>query len=236
MIASRIAIAGALLALACSASPPTAPTGANITLRIGESVSIAGTPLVLTFVRIGEDSRCPPDVTCIWAGNASVEIDARTGAGLETISLNTTVGPREAVVGVFRISLVELTPPPASNVRVSPDYFRATIVVVRTDGGACTEEARPGLSVSVTDSLLGAAEFRELSVVARDGDHRDSVFQSVYPGSPFNGPVSLAYERAGTYDVTVRAQGYALWAVGGVVVERDACHVVTVPLTARMAR
>ena len=236
MIPCRTGVAGALLALACSGSPPTAPTGTNITLRVGESVSIAGTPLVLTFVRIGEDSRCPPDVTCIWSGNARVELDARTGGELESVSLNTNVGPREAVVGVFRVSLVELTPPPGSNVRVSADYFRATIMVVRTDGGVCTEEARPGLSVSVTDSLLGAAEFRDLSVVARDGDHRDSVFRSVYPGAPFNGPISLAYERAGTYDVTVRAQGYTAWTAAGVVVERDACHVVTVSLTARMAR
>jgi hypothetical protein len=210
--------------------------GTNITLRVGDQVSIAGTPLVLTFVRIAEDSRCAPDVTCIWAGNARVELDARMGGDLERVSLNTNVGPREAVVDVFRISLVEFTPPPASTVRVSADYFRLTITVVRTDGGACTEEARPGLSVSVTDSLAGAAEFRDVSVIARDGEHRDSVFQSVYPGTPFGGPISLAYERAGTYDVTVRAQGYAPWGMAAVVVERDACHVVTVPLTARMVR
>ncbi|MEO5580406.1 MAG: PEGA domain-containing protein [Gemmatimonadaceae bacterium] len=46
--------------------------------------------------------------------------------------------------------------------------------------------------------------------------------------------LSLAYERAGTYTVTVTKPGYREWRRTGVQVGRDECHVITVPLTARL--
>lgn len=220
----------------CSSSAPTAPVGETFTLGIGGRVSIVGTPLVLTFQRLVEDSRCPPDVTCVWSGNARIELDVRIGTEHTAVLLNTHVDAREAIVDVFRITLVELTPPPPSNVTVGDDYYKATLRVVRTDGTACTEEARPALSVTVVDSLQGAAVFTDLVVKARDGEYVDSVFHETYPTAANSWPVALAYERAGTYQVTVTADGYVPWVRPAVVVERDACHVVTVPLTARLAR
>jgi hypothetical protein len=235
--ASRLPAAAALAcALACSAKHPSAPSGANFVLSIGDRIAIAGTPLVLTFERLAEDSRCPPDVVCVWHGNAQLELVAQIGSDLRTVRLNTHVGPSEGVAGAFRITLVDFTPPPASNVEVTPAYYRATLVVTDTAGGACTEEARAGLSVSVTDSLLGPVVFTGLSVVVYEGAYRDSILQATYPGAPFEGPLGFAYERAGTYGIEIRADGYASWNRAGVVVERDECHVITVPVTARMTR
>ena len=106
-----------------------------------------------------------------------------------------------------------------------------------TDGIACTEIAVPALSVSLSDSVTGAtAGFTNVAVVATDGAYRDSVFQATYPASPFNGPISLAYEHRGTLTVTVRASGYSVWTRNNVVVTGDVCHVTTVALTARLAR
>jgi hypothetical protein len=221
---------------ACRASAPTAPVGGDFTLGVGEHVSIARTPLILTFTRLVGDSRCPPDVTCVWAGNAELELDARINDQHTVVRLNTNVGPREAIAGDYRITLVEFTPPPASNVNVAETHYRATLVVSSASGGACTEEARAGITLTIVDSLLGSIPLSNVVATVQDGEYADSAVVAAYPDGTFDGLVPFAWERAGTYDVSARAAGYVPWTRAGVVVERDACHVVTVPLTARLAR
>ena len=49
-------------------------------------------------------------------------------------------------------------------------------------------------------------------------------------------PIGLAYEREGTYAVTVSKSGYKAWTASGVRVIRDGCHVRTVKLNARLQR
>ena len=48
--------------------------------------------------------------------------------------------------------------------------------------------------------------------------------------------MALAYERAGTYTVTVHATGYRDWIKPGVTVTKDVCHVIGVLLTARLVK
>lgn len=97
---------------------------------------------------------------------------------------------------------------------------------------ACTEEARPGLSVTVRDSLTAAAVASDVEVVAVDGAYADTVRASLL-GS---GVYSLAYERPGTYDVTVTHPDYKTWHQSAVQVAADECHVRTVALLARLQR
>ena len=47
----------------------------EFTLSVGQSVSVAGEGLQLTFVEVVSDSRCPSGATCIWAGEASCLIE-----------------------------------------------------------------------------------------------------------------------------------------------------------------
>jgi hypothetical protein len=48
--------------------------GESFTLAPGESVRIVETNLVLMFVAVTEDSRCARNVTCVWEGNARVQL------------------------------------------------------------------------------------------------------------------------------------------------------------------
>ena len=102
----------------------------------------------------------------------------------------------------------------------------------------CTLEARPGIVVSILDSLSGSTgPFTSVAYVAREGAaYRDSTFIGNVPAA--SGAISfsagLAYERTGTYDVSVKANGYKLWTKTGVVVTKDMCHVIAVPVTARL--
>ena len=112
------------------------------------------------------------------------------------------------------------------------DSIRVSVNVV------CTLEARAGIVIGVQDSLTGSrGPFTNVSYVARDtATFRDSTLIASVPaqvsGSPFL--VGLAYERAGKFEVTVRATGYRAWVKPGVVVTKDACHVTPVSLTARL--
>ena len=237
MIPTRLISAQLALAalLACS-SNATAPIDEDFTVAVGESVAVAGTPITIRFVGVPEDSRCPMGVLCIWAGNARVDLELRGIGAPATLSVNTFNGAKEVVYGSYRIQLVQLEPAAITNGPVRPGDYRATLKVVAV-GGVCTEEARPALMVAVSDSLSpNTSSLSNVSVVARDGAYRDSVFLATYPALPTINQVPLAYERAGTYELTVRASGYQAWVRAGVVVQRDRCHVVTVPIAARLRR
>lgn len=100
----------------------------------------------------------------------------------------------------------------------------------------CTAEARPAVALTVVDSATNQpALFQNLWAVARDGTYRDSVAVSL--GDVQKGAVTvyLAYERAGVYTVSAKADGYQVWTKTGVAVTGDVCHVTTVRLTARLA-
>lgn len=47
----------------------------TITIEEGETVTLASLGAALTFVDKSEDSRCPIDVECVWAGRATVQLN-----------------------------------------------------------------------------------------------------------------------------------------------------------------
>ncbi|MEM2015921.1 MAG: hypothetical protein QW718_00045 [Nitrososphaerota archaeon] len=74
-------------------------------LRIGEKVLIREADISLFFVRVVEDTRCPVNVYCFWAGRVTVE--------LEFIDKNTPIGRFNLTIPVedvkeFRGYVVEL--------------------------------------------------------------------------------------------------------------------------------
>lgn len=94
-------------------------------------------------------------------------------------------------------------------------------------GTVCTQEERPAVTVALVDSITGEAIVPgSLLVVAADGEYADTI-RGLAPGG-------LAYEREGTYRVTVQASGYAPWVRENVRVTSDECHVRTVELVARL--
>ncbi|MFH1764671.1 MAG: hypothetical protein ABIF09_10810 [Gemmatimonadota bacterium] len=46
-----------------------------------EDIRLEGSVLRFSFGEVLEDSRCPVDVTCVWAGNAKVVIGIAAGMG-----------------------------------------------------------------------------------------------------------------------------------------------------------
>jgi hypothetical protein len=84
---------------------------AEVVLRYGEERRVDGTVLRVSFGSVLEDSRCPVDVTCVWAGNAKVEIGIAMGTGpTHPLQLNSTVEPRSAVWNGVGVTLLEVKP------------------------------------------------------------------------------------------------------------------------------
>jgi hypothetical protein len=107
-----------------------------------------------------------------------------------------------------------------------------------TDGPiACTAIAVAGVDVKVLDAATGLPlAFRNLWARVRDGAYTDSamVAATFATSAPFH--FGLAYERPGTYDLTVQATGYKAFYVGTVTVKSDICHVTPVSVTAYLQK
>ena len=56
------------------------------------------------------DSRCPIEVDCFWAGDASVDLLFAQGTSSGSATLHTTLNPHSAVFNGFTITLLSLAP------------------------------------------------------------------------------------------------------------------------------
>ena len=67
--------------------------GEEFTLSAGEEAVIKGEGLKVQFESLVEDGRCPPEVKCVWQGNAKIRIRLlKAGEGEGLIELNTAEG------------------------------------------------------------------------------------------------------------------------------------------------
>ena len=61
-------------------APASASLGQAFSLNVGQSVSFPGQNLEIKFLDLIGDSRCPINVVCIWAGEATCQVEI-TSAG-----------------------------------------------------------------------------------------------------------------------------------------------------------
>ena len=123
----------ALLAATIAACSPDAPSQARsdlpatLVLEPGVAVAVAGTDLELRLIKIVSDSRCPRDVTCVWAGEVQVRLSVRSG---NTPALEHEVVAGNSVrVGAYLIGVEKVEPEPVENQKISPREFRVTVRV-----------------------------------------------------------------------------------------------------------
>ncbi|MBS0229364.1 MAG: hypothetical protein JSS23_11785 [Proteobacteria bacterium] len=107
-------------------SQAQADTPRTLTLKQGENARL-GDGSHLTYLKLLNDSRCPPDVQCIWAGNAEIQLHWAPAIGDQdkTFPLNTSpVGgkPVSAIIGSseVRIHSLERGPAPAATLEIKP--------------------------------------------------------------------------------------------------------------------
>ena len=102
----------------------------TVKVRVNQQKTVTKERLKIKFVSLVEDSRCPTDTNCVWAGNAKIKIKVTDRRGRsETFEINTNTGVKGASFGGYAINLESLTPAPASNIRISRNGYTATFSV-----------------------------------------------------------------------------------------------------------
>ncbi|OGE88895.1 MAG: hypothetical protein A2722_04055 [Candidatus Doudnabacteria bacterium RIFCSPHIGHO2_01_FULL_50_11] len=100
------------------AACPSPVTLAVLSATIGQKVS--GLGVTLTPLALLEDSRCPADVQCIWAGIVKVQVKIQSGAG-ESIMIFELDKP---VTGsAEQIILAEVLPQPKGGVKIKDNEY-----------------------------------------------------------------------------------------------------------------
>jgi len=102
-------------------------------LQINQSAEIKSEELKITFLNVTSDSRCPADVTCIWQGQADIEISVQKGDQDSTLSLSIggDSSPEESIFDLYLIQLVDISPYPISTENIQPDEYTATIKITK---------------------------------------------------------------------------------------------------------
>lgn len=107
--------------------------GEPFQLAIGQEGRLKSEDLVIRFEKVVADSRCPRDVTCVWEGDAEIQIRALRGESeQEILRLHTAGGepyPREAEVFGHVLALEALDPWPETAGGIEPEEYLATLVL-----------------------------------------------------------------------------------------------------------
>lgn len=112
-------------------------------IGINQTAYLASADLDLSFVDVTEDSRCPSDVQCIWAGQVSVLVELKivsSGENLGRFGM-TLIGAAESgtdnddhlSIGGYLVELVNVMPYPISTRVIDPSEYVATLTVSKAN-------------------------------------------------------------------------------------------------------
>lgn len=139
---SRLLLSVCSLLLGCSTAlnlnfnedQSMARVGKEFSIKVGQQLKLEGADSQVKFTGVPQDSRCPTNVNCIWAGNAEVALEWTVDKCPTSITLNTHDAPGkgdEGKVGGFRVKLIKLEPYPHSEKKISPGDYTATLLVTK---------------------------------------------------------------------------------------------------------
>lgn len=110
------------------------PLSQPFDLKVGEQVTIAGESVDIGFAEILNDSRCPRDVQCVWAGAATITVWVeKKPRARETLTLRVPNADEPVTYEQYSVSLKDVKPYPESNRRPQRDEYVATLVVARIE-------------------------------------------------------------------------------------------------------
>lgn len=101
--------------------------GDEFELKLGEKITIGRDKASIEFVDLLEDSRCPLNVNCVWAGNGKVQLRFNT----DDIQLNTYLQPQEMNLDEVNISLLSLDPYPEHPRQFDKEDYKVRLLITR---------------------------------------------------------------------------------------------------------
>ena len=116
------------LAVLLSFTFASAQSAEQFTLKLGQQKTTKAGRITVKFLNLEEDSRCPTDVNCVWAGVARIKVQVRKNGKAESLELNTN-DHKTAVFQGYSITLKDLTPRQSTTSKYSPSAYSATFTV-----------------------------------------------------------------------------------------------------------
>lgn len=102
----------------------------SVKVQINKEKKLVQSKLTIRFLSLVEDSRCPTGVQCIWAGNGKIKVSIKRGTAAAKVFEMDTNGANNTIAhGGYKITLKDLTPHPASNIRINRNGYVATFSV-----------------------------------------------------------------------------------------------------------
>jgi hypothetical protein len=231
----EVVVNGATGATFHTPGDPAGQTGQDIDrkieVKLHDTAIIESQDLTIEFIEVIEDSRCPANVVCIWAGRARVLIAIAFGGeelGRYDLALEGGVLERAvAVAGGYTLELTSLDPYPGTGGQGDdPDYV-ATLAVSMDATGAnddltdlgpvelsltATAVAGEPLTVLLVAELTGGPDDnRELYCTGLEWQFGDGIGVAIMPGCmvwspgvkiPRHFEETYTYDKAGVYEVT----------------------------------
>ena len=103
----------------------------TVKLQVNKEKVFPKSKLKVKFLSVEDDSRCPVDTNCVWAGNAKIKIRISKNGRTKVVELNSNLQDKAAIVEGYSIKFVHLTPEPRSNIRIDRNGYVATFEVVK---------------------------------------------------------------------------------------------------------
>ena len=105
--------------------------GETMRVQVNAAKRAPRSGLNIRFVELIEDSRCPTDTNCVWAGNAQIKVRVTKNGRSHDLTLDTN-GPKSAATAEgYSIKLTALTPEPRSNIRINRNGYVATFEILK---------------------------------------------------------------------------------------------------------
>ena len=113
-----------LAALTLSSCATTAPATETPTAGLSQTAYIYG--VQVRPIAVVEDSRCPINVMCVWAGRLVVRAEIRGAGWRQTRDLELSV---PQAVGEYRVALMAAEPSKQAGATIDPGAYRFTFAV-----------------------------------------------------------------------------------------------------------
>ena len=85
----------------------------TLSIGLGQSATVDGGRLEVSFDARVADSRCPANAVCVWQGDANARILTRVAGGSPVKSeLHTGLEPKKVTIERYTISMIDMTPHP----------------------------------------------------------------------------------------------------------------------------
>lgn len=107
----------------------------KFSLKIDQVVTVNPVNIKVKFLKVTEDSRCPSDVVCIWAGQVSVLLNVNNnGNDIGDVKLTLGQNKDDTVrdVGGYYLKLIEVKPYPISTKKIEQSEYIITLIISKS--------------------------------------------------------------------------------------------------------